>query len=99
MEKTGEAYASKTQANYLILARTDTKKPQLRTICGFSTTTVFTAKDSSTKLTLGELRSATCFVQADFLTFNFTRIAGQETGSFERTAQGFVVLQQGTRNA
>ena len=30
------------------------------------------------KLTLGELYRAACFAQTDFLTFDFTRIAGDE---------------------
>ena len=43
-------------------------------------------------LTLGVLRSFTCFVQADFFTFDFTGIAGDVAGFAERAAQFAVVF-------
>jgi len=54
------------------------------------------AAERKMPLTLGELRLLTCFTQTDFLTLNFTRVTGNETGFTQRTTQAFIVFHQRT---
>lgn len=49
------------------------------------------------RLTLGVLRTSSGFVQADFLTLDFTRIAGHITGFTQGGAQRFIVIDQSAR--
>src|SRR4051812_38382814 len=50
-------------------------------------------------LALGELRRATCLVQADFLALDFTRVAGHQTGLAQRALQRLVVFDEGAGDA
>src|SRR5690606_3888575 len=49
--------------------------------------------------TLGELGGATCLVQADLLTLDFTGVTGHEASLAQLGLQGFVVLDQCTGDA
>src|SRR5882724_9559074 len=51
------------------------------------------------RLALGELRTATRLATADFLAFDFTRIAGDESGFAQRRPQGLVVSHERASNA
>ena len=44
----------------------------------------------SVKLTLGELRTTTCFTQTDFLTLNATGVAGHVTGLAQSRTQSLI---------
>jgi len=48
---------------------------------------------------LGELLAATGLVEANLLTFDFTGIAGDETGLGQRRLQGGIELDQRTGDA
>jgi hypothetical protein len=50
--------------------------------------------NSSQRLTLGELFPAASFTQTDFLTFNFTSIASDQTGGLQDWLEVCVVVDQ-----
>jgi hypothetical protein len=50
------------------------------------------------ELALGELLAATCLVEADFLTLNFTSIAGNKTSLGQCGLQRCIVFDQGAGN-
>src|SRR5574340_49098 len=50
-------------------------------------------------LTLGELLAAARLAQTDFFTFDFTRIAGNQTGLFQHSLERSVVIDQRTGDA
>src|SRR5690554_254490 len=49
-------------------------------------------------LTLRELRATTSLAETNFLTFNFTRITGNETSFTHCWTQSFVIFHQCTSN-
>src|SRR6202000_326068 len=53
----------------------------------------------SKRLTLRELLPATCLVETDLLTFDFTRIARNKAGARQLRLQRRGVVHQGTRDA
>src|SRR3546814_2935851 len=50
------------------------------------------------RLTLAELFATTCFVEADFFTFDFTGIASNKTSLLQRRLKRFVVVDERAGN-
>jgi len=63
---------------------------------GFKLAAHSIARCEAERLTLGELSSATCFAEAHFLTFNFSRVTSHKAAITQWLAQSFIVFNQCT---